>query len=681
MNPLILFLATTLSTTTPSATSEYSETMVVSAIRAEDDTPVTKTDIPREQIEREYHGQDIPLLMRDAPSINAWSESGVGGSGYSYITLRGISPTRVNFTLDGVPLADSEDMGTYFADFPDLARSLESIQIQRGVGTSTFGSASFGGSVNLESIDLAPSRDIDATFALGSFGNRQASIGYQSGLLSSGIALYARLSYLENDGYRHNSAMRQRNLFFSGSKQAGQALLKLTGFAGHEDQQLSFYATDEDTLRSDPRNNPLRPEERDSFGYDLAQLQYIRPLSATSDMTASAYYQRGYGWYRLYDWGSDVLREYGLDGTLLGSIVTYSRATGPLTTNYGVHVNRFVRDHTRDDLAAGVRDYANYGVKGELNAFAKATWQAARWTLYGDAQVRRASFDYHGDVDIESIDWTFFNPKAGVRFALDSQSSVYASMGITTREPTRGDMFLGEDNPSVAHDLHAVRPEQVLDIELGWNRRARTVDFAANVYAMEFQNEIAATGELSEIGLPLRRNVDRSSRRGIELDLSWQFRPAVRLRTSANLSRNRIDEWTQHIDVYDLEGNWTGSRAVTYENVQPLLTPSVIVTQSAEYTPGGPFSAGATARYVGESYLDNTNGLTAPSSFVAGANVAYAVRPWARLTLQVNNLFDANRVYPSGYSYLYFTGDAPGGTGYYYPQAGRNAVVLVDFDY
>ena len=156
--------------------SPYSESIVVSAIRADDETPVTKTDIPKKEIEEQYHGQDVPLLLRDTPSINAYTESGVGGSGYSYISLRGVSPTRINFTLDGVPLADSEDMGTYFADFPDLARSLESIQVQRGVGTSTVGSPSFGGSVNMESVALSDTQKTNATIGLGSFGNRQASV-------------------------------------------------------------------------------------------------------------------------------------------------------------------------------------------------------------------------------------------------------------------------------------------------------------------------------------------------------------------------------------------------------------------------------------------------------------------------------------------------------------------------
>jgi len=659
----------------------FSETMDVAAIRADEDVPVTKTDIAREEIEERYHGQDLPLLMRDTPSVNAWAESGVGGAGYSYISLRGLGASRINYTLDGVPLADSEDMNAYFVDFPDLARSLQTVQIQRGAGTSTFGSPSFAGSVNLESIDLAQDDHLDATLGLGSFDNRQISVGYQSGRLPGGFAFYTRLSYLENDGYRDNSATRQRNLFFSGAKQLGDAQLKLTGFSGHEDQQLSFYAADEETLRTDPRNNPLRPEEDDTFGYDLAQLQYIRPLGSSSDMTASVYYQRGYGAYRLYD--GDALAEYGLDGLLFGSILTFERRAGALTTNYGVHVNRFRRDHTRDDLAAGVRNYENYGVKSEANAFVKVNYEAGRWNFYGDAQLRHSAFDYHGNVDIEGIDWTFFNPKIGVRRALSPRSSVYVSAGLSTREPARSDLFLGEDNPSLPHDLHAVRPERMIDFEAGWNLRLPRLELEANVYAMEFRNEIAATGELSETGLALRRNVDRSHRRGLELDARWQISPRLSSKTTASFSHNRIDEWTQFFDVYDVEGNYVEARGVTYENVQPLLTPSIILAETLQYAPTARLTASGTARYVGRSHLDNTNDrdFDTPSFFLVDASISYAIASFARLTLQVNNLLDADRIYPSGYSYRFFTGEVKSGTAYYYPQATRNAVVLMDFDF
>jgi iron complex outermembrane receptor protein len=611
------------------------ENIVVSGIRAAEKTPITKTDVTRAEIERDYYGQDIPLLLRETPSVNAYAEGGVGGAGYSYMTLRGISSTRLNFTLDGVPLADSEDMATYFVDFPDLAHSLQSIQVQRGVGTSTVGSPSFGGSVNLESVALSNTPATDAWLGGGSFGTKFGSVGYQSGALPYGISLYSRLSLQKTDGFREHSGVQQRNFFLSAAQQNENAQLKLTGFAGHEYQHLSFLAADADTLKSNLRSNPLGPEDRDSFGYNLAQLQYLR-----SNMTASLFFQRGYGWYRLGE------SQYGLDGLLLGTMLTYSTEHA----NYGLHLNEFRREHTRD-TAGSPRDYYNYGRKGEANAFAKYTYDTGRWHLYSDNQVRTTDFHYHGDVKIEPVRWTFFNPKVGARYDLSANSGAYASAGISRREPTRTDFFLGEDNASIPHDLHAVRPERLFDLEAGWDLRGHRGSLSANLYAMEFRNEIAATGELSEIGLPLRRNVDRSYRRGIELDGQWQVTPRWRWRGNASLSRNRIHRW------------------ITYFNVNPLLTPNVILNQAVEYLPTDRMSFGALGRYVGQSYLDNTNNnaLTTPSFFVVDANASINVFPSARFTVQVNNLLNRKRIFPSGYSFE--------GVRYFYPQATRNAVV------
>ena len=657
------------------------ENIVVSGIRAEARTPVTKSDIDRATIERDYYGQDIPMLLRDTPSIDTYAEAGVGGSGYSYITLRGISPTRINFTLDGVPLADSEDMGTYFADFPDLARSLQSIQVQRGVGTSTVGSPSFGGSINLESIALAPSSSTSGEIGFGSFGTKNATVGYQSGALPGGYSFYTRLSGNQSNGFRESSGYRARNLFVSAAKQSEDSQLKLTGFTAHEWTQQSFLAVDADTLAHDLRANPFGPADRDSFGYDLAQLQYLRVLSPRTNMTASVFYQRGYGWYDLQTPIPEIVSRYGLDGLLIGSMVTLSTTRGPWAANYGLHVNEFRREHTLD-VVGGPRDYYNYGTKGEINAFAKFSYDAARWHLYSDAQLRTTNFHYHGDVQIAPIRWTFFNPKLGTRYDLSSASSVYASAGMSTREPTRNDLFQGEDDASFAHDLHTVRPERLVDLEAGWNYRGSAATFGANIYAMNFHNEIASTGELSPIGLLLRRNVDRSYRRGVELEYAWQATQRLRLRGNANLSRNRIHTWTQFYDVYDAGGNVIGSQPITFHDVNPVLTPSMIVNQTIEYSPSSSMTFGISGRHVGRSYLDNTNNgaFVAPAFSTIDANGVITVARNVSLRVQINNLLNNKRVFPSGYSYLFLTpAKTIEGISYYYPQATRNAAVMVDF--
>jgi iron complex outermembrane receptor protein len=651
------------------------ESIVVSGIRAEAKTPVTKSDVDRSTIQRDYYGQDIPLLLRDTPSIDTYAEAGVGGSGYSYITLRGISPTRINFTLDGVPLADSEDMTTYFADFPDLARSLQSIQVQRGVGTSTVGSPSFGGSINLESIAPSSESWTSAEIGVGSFGTKTATVGYQSGALPGGYAFYTRLSADQSNGFRESSGYRAHNLFVSASKQNEDSQLRFTGFTAHEWTQQSFVAADSDTLKQNLRANPFGPNDRDSFGYDLGQLQYLRALSPSTNMTASAYYQRGYGWYRLAN------DRFGLDGLLLGSLVTLSTTRGPWTANYGLHVNNFRREHTLDEVG-GARAYFNYGTKSEANAFAKFNYDAARWHLYSDTQLRTADFHYHGDMQIAPIRWTFFNPKLGARYDLSSTTGIYASAGLSRREPARSDLFGGEDNASLPYDLHAVRPERLLDFESGWDYRGASSSIHANVYAMEFRNEIASTGELSPIGALLRRNVDRSYRRGIEVEYSWQVATRVKLRGNANLSRNRIHTWTQFYDVYDAAGNITGSEPITFHDVNPVLTPSLIVNQTIEFAPSSKTTFGLTARHVGRSYLDNTNNgaFTAPAFTTFEANGAIAIGHDMSIRVQINNLLNNKRVFPSGYSYLFLTPQRTiEGVSYYYPQATRNASVMVDF--
>ncbi|MBV9497088.1 MAG: TonB-dependent receptor, partial [Acidobacteria bacterium] len=524
-------------------------------------------------------------------------------------------------------------------------------------------------------VGLAQDSATDARVSAGSYGGRFATAGWQSGFTPSGFALYGRLSWQESDGFREHSGIEQHNVFLSAAKQFDDGQLKITGFSGHEKQQLSFNATDVDTLRTNLRANDLSPDDIDSFGYDLAQLQYLR-----ANMTASVYYQRGYGSYRLYDDEATQtdLRQYGLDGMLIGSLVTFSWNRGPFSANYGIHVNRFRREHTRD-LVGGPRDYYNYGVKSEGNAFAKVSYDAGQWHLYSDAQLRTTDFRYHGDVAIDPIRWTFFNPKLGARRELNALSSVYVTAGLSTREPTRNDLFQGEDNASFAHDLHAVHPERLLDFELGYDLRGTRFALAANVYAMELRNEIAATGEQSDIGLALRRNVDRSYRRGIELDATWQAAPALRLRTTASLNRSRIHTWTQFYDVYDLEGNYAASRAITFHGVAPLLTPAAIFNQSLDYTRNR-FTLGGQARWVAKSYLDNTdsNAFTTPSFFVLDASASYQFTPNLRLSVQINNLLNNDRVWASGYSYQYFSGDTLTGIPYYYPQATRNAVVMLD---
>lgn len=669
---------------------QYPESIVVQAIRADSDVPVTKKDISLPEIQQANHGQEMPFLLSLAPSITSYADSGMG-AGYSYFYLRGIQQTRINMTLDGVPLNDPEESAVYFSNYGDFSSAVQSIQIQRGVGTSTVGSPSYGGSINFESMDPAEKRDLIGEVGAGSFGSSRAALVLDSGRMDSGLALYGRFSFQDTDGFKEHSGINQRTLYYGGTWLGERSFLKFFGFDGRERTNLAYLATDEPTLRQNLRFNALQPEERDHFGQDLFQVQYTRLIGATSSVAAQAYYNGAQGWFTIWDdpVAKTHLLKYSIDGYFIGTMLTCTADFHGLNLTAGTHLNYFTRDHFQD--TEDIRQYVNTGRKNEINTFVKLGYNLGDFHLYGDAQVRHAMFRYIGDLDLGSIDWTFFNPKFGLSYKATNGLTVYASAGRTSREPARSDLLLGEDNATVFHDFHAVKPESVNDFESGINIESHNFHMEANVYAMEFRNEIALTGELSDIGLPLRKNVDRSFRRGFELDLGYQLTPSVRLLANANLSHNRIREWTQFYDVYDDQGNYAGIEQILHHNVNPLLTPTVILNQGVEWKAAAPITLVFNGKYVSRSYLDNTNNddFRTPAFFNMDAGLHVSLARWwsagsPRLLVQVNNVLNNKKIWPSGYSYLYFVRSVDGaeslqGIPYFYPLATRNASIVLDF--
>jgi iron complex outermembrane receptor protein len=666
------------------------ETITVIGIRAGDEVPVTKRNMDREEIETLSYGQDVPALLQYTPAMTWYSDSGVG-SNYSYFSMRGIQQTRINMTFDGAPLNDPAEHAVYFNNFHDFANTVDSIQIQRGVGTSSVGSPSYGGSVNFASGPASPTRDGDLRLVLGSYDTVRASVSYESGVLDNGFSVSGRFSFADTDGYREHSGAKQRTLFFNTGWQGERSSLKLVSFFGNVETQLAFLAVDPETLSQNRRFNPLDEEERDDFGQDFAQLQYTRAFGDDTLLTASLYYNGADGWFRLWDdpETKTELLQFGIDQAFVGTMVTVSKSSDRLSTTLGVHYNDFSGDHTLD--TAESRIYDNTGFKQTANAFGKIEYRLGQWLLFGDLQLRWAEFSYDGDVDLGSVDWTFLDPKIGARRLVSPQMSVYASLGRAQREPSRMDLLLGEDNATVPHDLEAVRPEEVLDIEVGIDLNTPRMALQANLYAMEFTDEIALTGELSEIGLPLRQNVDDSYRRGLEVDLKWMVTQNWSLIHSANLSRNRISEWTQFYDVYDEQGAWIGSEPITYRDVPPLLTPDVVINLGGEWAWRNT-SVALMGRYVADSHLDNTGldefRLPAYTNLDLRASMGLG-RWWSatqpKITLFVNNLFDNQDQYPSGYSYQFINRNSSGidtldGIPFYYPLATRNVVVSLELD-
>jgi iron complex outermembrane receptor protein len=674
----------------PSPTASVVEAITVVGIRAGDEVPVTKRNLDREEIEFLSYGQDLPKLLQYTPSTTWYSDSGIG-SNYSYFSLRGIQQSRINMTFDGAPLNDPAEHALFFNNFHDFSNAVESIQVQRGVGTSSVGAPSYGGSVNFASPPAAAERGGDVRLVAGSYDTLRGSIAYESGLTNNGLFVAGRFSFAETDGYRDNSGSEHKTFFLNAGWQGQRSSLKFVSFSGDEKSQLAFLAVEPEVLEQNRRFNPLDDEERDNFGQDFAQLKYTRAFGEETLLTASLYYNGADGWFRLWDdpVEQNELLQFGIDQYFVGSMVTASKTSERFSATLGVHFNDFRGDHSLD--IADDQIYLNTGFKKTANGFAKAEYQMGKWLLYGDLQLRWAEFEYEGDVDLGSVDWTFLDPKIGFRRSISRGMSVYASIGRAQREPTRMDLLLGEDNATIPHDLEAVSPEEVVDLEVGLNLNTPRLALDANLYAMEFSNEIALAGELSDIGLPLRENVDDSYRRGVEVDLKWQMAPSWSLLHSANLSRNRIESWTQFYDVFDGGGSFVGSESITYRNVPPLLSPEAILNLGFEWHQGMKDVA-LIGRYVSEAHLDNT-GLKVfqlPSFSNLDLRASLDLGRWWKagqpeITLFINNLLDNKDQFPSGYSYQFLVRDTSGqttldGIPFYYPLATRNAMLTLAFN-
>ena len=642
------------------------ERVTVSAVRGGSAAPISADVVTRGQLEARSFGQEAPLLLANTPSFTSYAEQG-GYSGYSYIRLRGVDQTRINLTLDGIPLNDPEDEVFYFADFPDFMNSMQSVQIQRGVGTSTNGTASYGGSINFESLSLTDTpAGAHVQLGTGAWNTRRGAVDYASGLTAHRWAFYARASDQATDSYRAHAGDRGQSGFLSAGYFGDRDIVKFTGVTGVEHSQLAYYASPESTLVVDRRDNPLSPTERDAFRESLGSVAYTRLLNNRSSLSTTVYGVTATGYYDVL-WGATD--RYHLDFWWTGLMSTYRYSGDRLHVDIGLHAADYHRDHydyTLPDLANRV--YSNRGLKREASTYVKATYDVGRVALFGDVQARDAWWRYVPDaqagIAAQSISWRFLNPKAGLTVRVTPAVRAYASYGVNGREPARNDILAGFDNLDTSNvafvgSFDRVRPETAHDLEVGVRYGARTWTVDADLYDMEFRNEIAAIGQLSYLGLPLRKNVPSSTRRGAEASIAW--RPTDRLTASVNgaLSHNWISAYTD-----DATG-------ITYHDVPPLLSPAVTTNQRITFTAGRGVAVSLEGRYTSRSFLANTGDprFVLPAAYVTDAQLAWQ-DPDGHLgiTLFVNNLGDTMR-YGSGYT--------DGTISYYYPLPPRNLFLQV----
>jgi iron complex outermembrane receptor protein len=650
--------------TTRTAPKDTLERVVIRATRGGGATPTSQTTLTRTTIERTYVGQDAPLALLGATGITAASDAGAF-SGYSSIRLRGVDQTRLAISVDGVPLNDPEDQVLYFSNVPDFMNSMQSVQVQRGVGSSGFGTAPFAGSLNFESMPIgATARFGELQLTGGSWGTRRASVEGASGLVN-GFAGYMRLSGQETDGYRDHSGNDARSGFVSAGWFGSRDAVKFTGFAGRSKMQLSYYAASEAQIEADPRTNPMSPRERDDFHQAMASIQWTRALASGATFTTTGYRNAAGGNYDVFV-GSD-LWNFNLDHSWYGLLSTLQFQRGDVAFATGAHVSTYGRGHwlhVRPDLEAKV--YDNRGHKQEQSAFAKATWTRGALDLHGDVQLRRAAFRYEPSPGTTfgepEADWLFVNPKLGLTWRARPVVTLHASVGMASREPTRSDMFAGADDlddPTAGEvlPLDQVKPERLLDIELGARYVVTGFSVGANIFSMRFRDEIAPIGALSITGSQLRRNVDRSARSGVELEGAWQAHERLLLTANAMWLHARIDRFTDE------------ASGITYRDIAPLLTPAVIANAQAAWHPVDRLDLTLGARHVARSYLanDGNGALTTPAFTLADAGAALTLGRQV-VRLQVQNLFDAEAM-AGGYT--------DGTERYFFPVAERTLMATV----
>lgn len=627
---------------------------VIVTYQADQLIPVTFQNIDGKILKDKSTGQEPSFLLSETPSITAYSDAG-NTQGYSYYRMRGMDQTRINTTLDGVPLNEPEDQGAYFSNYPDIMNSVSKIQIQRGVGTSQNGAASYAGSVQLFSPNLYDSTKATVGVGYGSFNSLRAFAAYNSGIKNH-KAFYVRASEIYSDGYKYNSSNHSQSIFMSSGLFYDQTTWKFNVLAGHQQNQLAWLGVSDSLITKDRRTN-ANQKERDQFAQCLVQLQNTwHPINRKYTIQSSVYYTFLKGNYDFNLNGflglpfDQTFYNYAFQSNLLGffSNLNYSGKNYHWIT--GVHGNLYNRTHTGSETNSGEL-YRNNGFKNEASVFTKLDYTVGQFTVFGDVQYRHASFDYKGTTAFEKINWNFINPKGGLSYVLKPNMVLYYSMGYTGREPTRNDMFGGNDDllaDSSGQAMIAIRtPEYVWDQELGFRYRSNKLVCDMNLYYLSFENEIVLNGKFGPNGLALTNKVDRSFREGIEMSVTYKINRSIHLINNSSLNYSRIKE----------QG----------EAFSPILTPPVIVNQEIKYTHQG-LVVSLSGRYQGYSFIDFANTSQVNAYFLMNARVQYDIHKF-QVALFINNLTNT-KYYNNGYVDY-------DGTSKYFVQAPTNWYVSV----
>jgi iron complex outermembrane recepter protein len=694
--------------------------IIVSATRAGNKTPVAFTNVGRDKISKQNNGQDLPYLIGLTPSLVETSETGTG-IGYTGLRIRGTDGSRINVTIDGIPLNDAESQQVFWVDLPDLASSIDNIQVQRGIGTSSNGAGAFGASINIEtkSPENIPFADICTT--LGSFNTLKNTVMAGTGLLSGKFALGMRYSDIKSDGYIERTGSANRSLYLSGLYKSVKSVIKVNLIQGEEHSGISWWGVPKDTLLKNRKYNPAGEytdengikhyydNESDNYRQNHFQLIYSRSLSKYAFLHAAFHYTYGKGYYEEFR-EDQLLTEYGLTPFTIGSdeIVStdmirrkwmsndfygvvyslkYNRNRidavfgGGLNIYKGDHYGKIIWMRYAGNTEKDFRWYLNDATKGELSVYGKLNYKISdRLNGFGDLNYRYITYKMRGiDDDLRYLSqhhsFNFLNPKAGIFYTISRNQDTYFSFSVAHREPTRSDY-----KEASGDDSATPLPEALFDTEAGYNIRSEKANLGINLYGMIYTHQLVPTGELSSVGYPIMTNVKKSYRTGIELSAGFKPVKLIDWQFSITLSRNKILNFIEYYTDYITADDSYLYRNKKLGNVDIAYSPSLIGSGNLALNFSEKVRMNFITKYVGGQYFDNTMSRERMIDPYLVNNLRIDFNPMLRninnigIQLFVNNIFD-NKYENNAYGGNWYEDGIENTWAYYFPQAGINFLI------
>ncbi len=695
---------------------------VVTATRANERTGTTYQNVGREPLQARNFGQDLPYLLDQTPSVVTTSDAGTG-VGYTGLRIRGTDGTRINVTLNGVPVNEAESHGVYFVDLPDLASSVQSVQVQRGAGPSTNGAGAFGASLNVETLGLRPKAYAEINNSAGSFGTWKTTVAAGTGLLNGHFTLDARASRVQSEGYVDRGWSRLKSLYLAGTYSDEKTLLRALVLTGHETTYQAWYGLADSLLAKNRRYNeggtdygqhlPAYKNQTDNYQQEYYQFLVSRQLTPALNLSVTPFWTRGGGYYEEYkanqgfaQYGiggpvfqpragggfdtlttTDVVRRRWLKTDLYGATYALqfqpqgphslqSFTVGGAVVGYrGQHFDELTWAQRGNSIPETGSRYAEEpnAHKLDVNTYVRATVALGeRLSAFGDVQHRYVRYELlapdgrpNGGKSQQTITFNFLNPKAGLTYRVKDGLAAYASYALAQREPTRTDYT---DTPAERRPT----AEKLHNFELGLRRTAGPFQWSANYYLMEYRDQLVLSGHLDDVGNPVHANVRNSYRTGVELQAAAQLARGLAFSPTATFSRNKINHYTDYLADYDNGGE----KGTAFQQTNISFSPSVTFAYTLEYEPLPGLRLAALARYAGRQYLDNTStdSRSLAPYYVQDARVRYRWHPTAlgfreiEIAGLLNNVFGANYV-NNGYTYGYISGGRAQYYSYYYPQA------------